>query len=200
MAQSEGVITDLQVRLLGPVEVVRDAQHIDLHEPAGVLRALGSLSCVALAEGNRADACRYLTAAPDWARLTDDSVEQARITAMLSRWAVTDGDVEQAAVLARESLAEYKKAGDRHGMAAPLERLSEIAYRGGDLQASRGHIEEALDLVRGTCKVCTENLLSDLAQVISAQGDDPTAVRSLLAERDRLRVELGLPGRDPWTV
>ena len=176
------------------------AQHEDLHEPAGVLRALGSLSCVALAEGNRADARGYLNAAPAWARLTDDRAERARITAMLSRWAVTDGELQQAAALARESLAGYKKAGDRHGMAAPLERLSEIAYRGGDLRASREHIEEALDLVRGICRVCTENLLSDLAQVISAQGDDPAAVRSLLAERDRLRVELGLPGRDPWTV
>ena len=176
------------------------AQHKDLHEPAGVLRALGSLSCVALAEGNRADARGYLAAAPDWARLTDDNAERARITAMHSRWAVTDGKIQQAAALARESLAGYKKAGDRHGMAAPLERLSEIAYRSGDLQASREHIEEALDLVRGTCKVCTENLISDLAQVISAQGTDPAAVTSLRAERDRLRVELGLPGRDPWTV
>jgi non-specific serine/threonine protein kinase len=176
------------------------AQHVDLREPAGVLRALGSLSCVALAEGNRADARRYLTAAQDWARLTDDSVERARITAMLSRAAATEGEAGQAAALARESLAGYKKAGDRHGMAAPLERLSEIAYRGGDLRASREHIEEALGLVRGICKVCTENLLSDLAQVTSAQGDDPAAVRSLLAERDRLRVELGLPGRDPWTI
>jgi hypothetical protein len=105
-----------------------------------------------------------------------------------------------AAALACESLAGYKKSGDRHGMAAPLERLSEIAYRSGDLRTSRERIEEALDLVRGICKVCTENLLSDLAQVISAQGDDPAAVRGLLAERDRLRVEIGLPGRDPWTV
>jgi predicted ATPase len=176
------------------------AEHVDMREPAGVLHALGSLSCVALAEGDRAGARRYLTAAPDWARLTDDSVSRARITAMRSRWAVTDGKIGQAAALARESLAGYKKAGDRHGMAAPLERLSEIAYRGGDLQASRAHIEEALDLVRGICKVCTENLISDLAQALSAQGDDPAAVRSLLAERDRLRVELGLPGRDPWTV
>jgi tetratricopeptide (TPR) repeat protein len=176
------------------------AQHTDLHESAGVLRALGFLSCVALAEGNRADARGYLSAAPDWARLTDDNVERARITAMLSRWAVTEGEVEHAATLARESLAEYKKAGDRHGLVAPLERLSDIAYRGGDLRASREHIEEALDLVRGICKVCTENLLSDLAHVASAQGDDPAAISSLLAERDRLRVELGLPGRDPWTV
>ena len=176
------------------------AQHVALREPAGVLRALGSLSCVALAEGNRAESRRYLTAAPDWARPTDDSAERARITAMLSRAAVIDGKLQQAAVLARESLAGYKKAGDCHGMAAPLERLSKIAYRGGDLQASREHIEEALDLVRGTCKVCTENLSSDLARVISAQANDPAVVRRLLAERDRLRVELGLPGHDPWTV
>jgi hypothetical protein len=176
------------------------AQHTDLREPAGVLRALGSLSAVSLAEGNRAEARSYLTAAPDWARLTDDTAEQARITAMLSRAAVIDGDLRQAAALARESLAGYKKAGNRHGMAAPLERLSEIAYHRDDLQASREHIEEALDLVRGTCKVCTENLISDLAQVLSAQGDDPAAVRRLLAERDRLRVELGLPGGRPWTI
>lgn len=176
------------------------ARYIDLREPAGVLRALGSLSCVAVAEGNRAESRRYLTAAPDWARLTDDSTERARITAMLSRAAVIDGELQQAAALARESLAGYKKAGDCHGMAAPLERLSEIAYRGGNLQASREHIEEALDLVRGTCKVCTESLSSDLAYVISAQANDPAAVRRLLAERDRLRVELGLPGHDPWTV
>jgi predicted ATPase/DNA-binding SARP family transcriptional activator len=176
------------------------AQHKDQREPAGVLRALGSLSSVALAEGNQADARRYLAAAPDWARLTGDSAERARITAMYSRWAVTDGDIQQAAALARQSLGWYKEAGDRHGMAAPLERLSEITYRGGDLQASREHIEEALDLVRGMCKVCTENLISDLAQVLSAQGDDPGAVSDLLTERDRLRVELGFPGRDPWTV
>ncbi len=176
------------------------AQHTDLHEPAGVLRALGSLSCVALAEGNRAGALGYLAAAPDWARLTDDNAERARITAMRSRWAVSDGRARQAAALARESLGEYKKAGDRHGMAAPLERLSEIAYRRGDLEASREHIEEALDLVQGICKVCTESLISDLAQVIGAQGDDPAAVHRLLADRDRLRVELGLPGHDPWTV
>ncbi len=176
------------------------AGHIDLRDPAGVLRALGSLSCVALAEGNRAESRRYLTAAPEWSRLTDDSAERARITAMLSRGALTDGEVQQAAALARESLAGYKRAGDCHGMAAPLERLSEIAYRDGDLQTSRELIEEALDLVRGTCKVCTENLSSDLAHVISAQGDAPAAVRRLLAERDRLRVELGLPGHDPWTV
>jgi predicted ATPase/DNA-binding SARP family transcriptional activator len=176
------------------------AQHKDQHEPAGVLRALGSLSSVALAEGNRADARRYLAAATDWAQLTDDSAERARITAMHSRWAVTDGEIEQAAALARESIAGYKKAGDRHGMTAPLERLSEIAYGGGDVQASREHIEEALDLVRGMCKVCTENLISDLVQVLSAQGDDLDTVGGLLAERDRLRVELGFPGRDPWTV
>jgi tetratricopeptide (TPR) repeat protein len=176
------------------------AQHKDLHEPAGVLRALGSLACVALAEGNWADARHYFTAAPDWARLTKDNAERARITAMLSRWAVTDGEIQQATALARESLAWYEKAGDRHGMTAALERLSDIAYRRGDLQASREHIEEALGLVQGMCKVCTENLISDLAQVLSAQGDDPAAVGHLLAERDRLRVEVGLPGRDPWTV
>jgi len=176
------------------------AQHTDLRQPAGVLRALGSLSWVALAEGNRAEARHYLAAAPDWARLTDDTAERARITAMRARWAVIDGDLRQAAVLARESLAEYKKTGNRHGMVGPLERLSHIAYRGGDLQAAREHIEEALDLVRGLCKVCTENTLTDLAQVLSAQGHDPAAVRTLLAERDRLRVELGLPGHDPWTV
>jgi predicted ATPase/DNA-binding SARP family transcriptional activator len=176
------------------------AQHIDLREPAGVLRALGSLACVALAEGNRAESRRYLAAAPDWARLTNDSAERARITAMLSRGAAADGEAGQAAALARESLAGYQKAGDRHGMAAPLERLSEIAYRRGDLRASREHIQEALDLVRGICKVCTENLISDLAQVISAQGGDSATVRRLLAERDRLRVEIGLPGHDPWTV
>jgi hypothetical protein len=85
-------------------------------------------------------------------------------------------------------------------MVGPLERLSDIAYRGGDLQASREHIEEALDLVRGLCKVCTENMISNLAHVLTAQGHDPAAVRTLLAERDRLRVELGLPGHDPWTV
>ncbi len=119
---------------------------------------------------------------------------------MRSRGAVADGEVQQAAALARESLAGYKKTGDRHGMAAPLERLSEIAYLGDDLRAAREHIEEALDLVRGICRVCTENLISDLAQVLSTQGDDPAAVRRLRAERDRLRVELGLPGRDPWRV
>jgi hypothetical protein len=158
------------------------------------------LSSVALAEGNRADGRRYLAAAPDWAQLTDDSAERARITAMHSRWAVADGEFQQAAALARQSLAGYKKAGDRHGMTAPLERLSEITFRSGDLQASREHIEEALGLVRGMCKVCTENLISELAQVLSALGDDPDAVSDLLAERDRLRVELGFPGRDPWTV
>jgi tetratricopeptide (TPR) repeat protein len=177
------------------------AQHTDLREPAGVLRALGSLSVVALAEGNRAEARRYLTAAPDWARLTDDTAaERARITALLSRAAIIDDDLQRAAALAREALAEYKKAGNRHGMAGPLERLSDIAYRGGDLQASREHIEEALDLVRGLCKVCTENMISNLAHVRSAQGDDPAAVRPLLAERDRLRVELGLPPHDAWTL
>jgi len=177
------------------------AQHTDLREPAGVLRALGSLSAVALAEGNRAEARRYLTAAPDWARLTDDTAaERARITAMLSRAAIIDDEVQQAAALARESLAEYKKTGNRHGMVGPLERLSDIAYRGGDLQASREHIEEALGLVRGLCKVCTENMISNLAHVLSAQSDDPAVVHRLLAERDRLRVELGLPGHDPWTV
>jgi predicted ATPase/DNA-binding SARP family transcriptional activator len=176
------------------------AQHKDLHEPAGVLRALGSLSCVALAEGDRASARRYLTAAPDWVQLADGNAERARITVMRSRWAITDGEIQQAAALARESLAGFEKAGDRHGMAEPLERLSEIAYRRGDLQASREHIEEAFGLVQGTCKVCTENLISDLAQVLNAQGGDPAAVHHLLAERDRLRVELGLPGRDPWTV
>ena len=176
------------------------AQHVALREPAGVLRALGSLSCVALAEGNRTEARGYLTAVPDWVRLTDDNAERARITAMLSRAAVADGEVQRASALARESLSGYKQAGDRHGMAAPLERLSEIAYRAGDLRASREHIEEALDLVGGICKVCTENLLSELAQVISAQGDDPGAVRRLLAERDRLRVELDLPAGDPWTI
>src|SRR5262249_61928849 len=126
--------------------------------------------------------------------------ERRRITAMLSRAAVIDGDLQQAAVLARESLAEYKKTGNRHGMVGPLERLSHIAYRGSDLQAAREHIEEALGLVRGLCKVCTENTLTDLAQVLSAQGHDPATVSTLLAERDRLRVELGLPGHDPWTA
>jgi hypothetical protein len=92
------------------------------------------------------------------------------------------------------------KAGDRHGMTNPLERLSNVAYRLGDLEASREHIEEALDYARGLCKVCTENLISDLAQVLTAQGGDPAAVRRLLAERDRLRVQLGFPGREPWTV
>jgi ATP/maltotriose-dependent transcriptional regulator MalT len=159
------------------------------------------LSAVALAEGNRAEARRYLTAAPDWARLTDNTAdERARITALLSRAALIDDEIQQAAALARESLAEYKKTGNRHGMVGPLERLSHIAYRGGDLQAAREHTQEALDLVRGLCKVCTENLISNLAQVLTAQGDDPAAVRRLLAERDRLRVELGLPGHDPWTV
>ena len=175
------------------------AKHKGLREPAGVLRALGSLSGVALAEGNRAEARSYLTAAPDWAR-HNDTAERARITAMLSRAAIIDGEIQQAAALARESLAEYKKTGNRHGMVGPLERLSDIAYRGGDLRAAREHIQEALDLVRGLCKVCTENLISDLAQVLSAQGNDQAAVRRLLAERDRLRVELGLPGHDPWTI
>ena len=69
-------------------------------------------------------------------------------------------DIRQAAALARESLAGYMGAGDRHGMTAPLERLSDVAYR---------------------CR-------------------DPAAVRRLLTERDRLRVQLGFPGRDPWTV
>ena len=85
-------------------------------------------------------------------------------------------------------------------MVGPLERLSEIAYLGGDLQAAREHIQEALNLVRGLCKVCTENMISNLAYVLSAQDDDPAAVRRLLTERDRLQVELGLPGHDPWTV
>jgi predicted ATPase len=174
-------------------------QHVGLHEPTGVLRALGSLSLIALAEGDRAGAREYLNAAPGWARLTDDGAEWARIALMLSRWVVMDHELERAAALAHESLAGYRKAGDRHGQAAPLERLSEIAYRNGDLRGSRAYIEEALGLVRDMCKVCTENLLSELAQVISTQGDGPAAVRSLLAERDRLRVELGLPGRDPWT-
>jgi predicted ATPase/DNA-binding SARP family transcriptional activator len=177
------------------------AQHTDLREPAGVLRSLGSLAAVALAEGNRAEARRYLTAAPEWARLTDDTAaDRARITAMLSRAAIIDGEIQQAAALARESLAEYKKTRNRHGMAGPLERLSEIAYRSGDLQASREHIKEALDHVRGLCKVCTENMISNLAHVLSIQGDDPAAVNRLIAERDRLRVELGLPGHDPWTI
>jgi len=43
-------------------------------------------------------------------------------------------------------------------------------------------------------------MISNLAQVLSAQDDDPDAVRRLLTERDRLQVELGLPGHDPWTV
>jgi hypothetical protein len=171
-----------------------------LREPAGVLFALGELSCVALAEGNQAAARRYLAAAPHWARLTDDSATRARITAIRAHWAVTDGEIQQAAALASESLAWYRKAGDRHGMANPLARLSDIAYRGGDLRAAREHIEEALGLVRGLCKLCTEDLICDLAQVRSAQGDDPAAVRTLLAERDRLRLELGLPGHDPWTI
>jgi hypothetical protein len=85
-------------------------------------------------------------------------------------------------------------------MVGPLERLSDIAYRGGDLQAARAHLQEALGLVRGLCKVCTENMISNLAHVLSAQGGDPAAIRTLLAERDRLRLELGLPGHDPWTI
>jgi predicted ATPase/DNA-binding SARP family transcriptional activator len=177
------------------------AEYKDLHDPAGVLQALGSLAGVALAEGNRAEARRYLAATQDWAGLADDTTTaRARITALRSHWAITDGDLQQAAALARESLAGYKKAGDRHGMTNPLERLSNVAYRRGDLEASREHIEEALDYARGLCKVCTENLISDLAQVLTAQGSDPAAVRRLLAERDRLRVQLGFPGREPWTV
>ena len=38
---------------------------------------------------------------------------------MIGRAAVIDGDLRQAAALAHESLAGYKKAGNRHGMAAP---------------------------------------------------------------------------------
>jgi predicted ATPase len=77
--------------------------------------------------------------------------------------------------------------------------LGEIAYRRGDLRAARGHLEEGLALARAICKVCTQNLLAELAEVAAAQGGDPAEVTSLRAERDRLQVELGLPPRDPWT-
>jgi hypothetical protein len=85
-------------------------------------------------------------------------------------------------------------------MAGPLEKLGEIAYRSGDLADARRHLEEALQLVRGICKVCTESLLSELADVIGSQGDNSTMVASLLYERDTLRVELGLPAIEPWTI
>jgi hypothetical protein len=117
---------------------------------------------------------------------------------MLSRFAIADGDMERATALANESLADYKKLGDRHGMASPLDHLGELAYRVGDFRAARQHLEEALQLIRGICKVCTENLLSDLAEVISTQGDDTTDTAMLLQERDRLRVELGLRTVNPW--
>jgi hypothetical protein len=106
--------------------------------------------------------------------------------------------MEHATALANESLADYKQLGDRHGMATPLERLSELAYRAGDLPAARRHIEEALELVRGICNCCRYDLLSELAQVISDQGNDTTAVAGLLHECDTLRVELGLAAIEPW--
>jgi predicted ATPase/DNA-binding SARP family transcriptional activator len=173
-------------------------ENLRLRRPDDVLYALGSLSQVALAEGHQDEARRYLTSAPEWARLADHRSERARTTSMLSRFAIADGEMERATTLANESLADYKKLGDRHGMASPLRHLGELAYRVGDFRAARRHLEEALQLIRGICKVCTENVLSDLAEVISAQGGDTIDTASLLHERDRLRVELGLRTTNPW--
>jgi tetratricopeptide (TPR) repeat protein len=175
------------------------AQHTELGQPSEALRAFNSLVCVAFAEGNLPDVRRLLTPPPDWALRTGNSSERARTMMLTCRLAIKDGGIRLAEAVARESLATYQRTGDKHGMTSPLEFLGEIAYRRGDLPAARGHLEEGLALARAICKVCTQNLLAELAEVAAAQGGDPAEVTSLRAERDRLRVELGLPPRDPWT-
>jgi hypothetical protein len=175
------------------------AQHTELGQPSEALRAFNSLVCVAFAEGNLTDVRRLLAPSPDWALRTGNSSERARTMMLTCRLAIKDGGIRLAEAVARESLATYQRTGDRHGMTSPLEFLGEIAYRRGDLRAARAHLEEGLALARAICKVCTQNLLAELAEVAAAQGGDPAEVTSLRAERDRLQVELGLPPRDPWT-
>ncbi len=87
------------------------SENLRLKQAAQVLHSLGSLSCVALAEGHRDEARQYLTGAPEWASLSEHPTERARTIVMLSQLAIADGDLQYSRDLAQESLSEYTKLG-----------------------------------------------------------------------------------------
>jgi tetratricopeptide (TPR) repeat protein len=167
-------------------------RYLDLRDPGGMLRVLHHLAQLALTEGDRVEARRHLTAALEWAPLAEDSWNTSKTTWELGRLALEEGDDDQAAALGSRAVAAYEAVGDSHGQSGALMILGEVALRAGDLATAHKQYERALHQVRGTCKVCTENALYGLAQVLKAEGDTATA-DSLLAQRRELRVELGLP-------
>ena len=95
---------------------------------------------------------------------------------------IVEEDNDGAEALARESLALYRKIGDREGIATSLRLLSGVAWTRSQFAAARSYLEEAEALFkevgeawgRGKC-------LTLLAQIAAVQGEYARA-RTLLGE------------------
>ena len=157
------------------------------------------LGCLALARQEYASARRSLTRGLSISQEIDDRAGVAHSQLLLARVAHHTGDNDEAAHLARTSLAIYRAANDSIAMSWALHSLVHYAIDQGELRHAHAALEEGLSLAMESGYRWGTIAMLEAAAALAAAEEQPVRALRLAGAADALREPIGAPLSPDWT-
>lgn len=175
---------------------------LDVATPSDIIEARARLGLGVLLHclGELKPALAQLTAALALFRTWQKPWCSAYTSEMLARLYTEQGDDVQFIAAANESLAFFRTAGDRHGMADILERLGSHAVGAGDYQGSMPILTECLALQRELQRPNRIASALNLLGMAAARQGDYTRASPLFQESLALYQQQNSKGGAAWVL